>query len=68
MLFSLIYVGVQGAVSEWFKEAVLKTVVPRGTGGSNPPCSETVLVMLICSVAAGKFGIGYHVQADTNVI
>jgi len=25
-------------------------------------------VMLICSVAAGKFGIGYHVQADTNVI
>ena len=34
-----------GAVSEWFKEAVLKTVVLQGTGGSNPPCSalaETV--------------------------
>ena len=31
-----------GAVSEWFKEAVLKTVVPQGTGGSNPPCSERV--------------------------
>ena len=28
-----------GAVSEWLKEAVLKTVVPQGTGGSNPPCS-----------------------------
>ena len=23
-------------MSEWFKEAVLKTVVPRGTVGSNP--------------------------------
>ena len=28
-----------GAVSERLKEAVLKTVVPQGTGGSNPPCS-----------------------------
>ena len=27
-------------MSEWLKEAVLKTVVPQGTGGSNPPCSE----------------------------
>ena len=26
-------------MSEWLKEAVLKTVVPQGTGGSNPPCS-----------------------------
>ena len=33
---------ISGAVSEWFKEAVLKTVVPQGTGGSNPPCSETL--------------------------
>ena len=32
--------AVNGVVSEWFKEAVLKTVVPQGTGGSNPPCSE----------------------------
>ena len=32
-------VACTGAVSEWFKEAVLKTVVPQGTGGSNPPCS-----------------------------
>ena len=29
-----------GAVSEWLKEAVLKTVEPQGSGGSNPPCSE----------------------------
>ncbi len=28
-----------GGVSEWFKEAVLKTVVPQGTGGSNPSSS-----------------------------
>ena len=26
-------------MSEWLKEAVSKTVVPQGTGGSNPPCS-----------------------------
>ena len=25
-----------GGMSEWFKEAVLKTVVPKGTVGSNP--------------------------------
>ena len=30
-----------GAVAEWFKAAVLKTVVLQGTGGSNPPCSES---------------------------
>ena len=30
----------KGAVSEWLKEAVLKTVEPQGSGGSNPPCSE----------------------------
>ena len=29
-----------GAVSEGFKETVLKTAVPQGTGGSNPPCSD----------------------------
>lgn len=29
-----------GAVAEWFKAAVLKTVVLRGTEGSNPSCSE----------------------------
>jgi hypothetical protein len=28
-----------GGVSEWFKEAVLKTVVPQGTVGSNPSSS-----------------------------
>lgn len=28
-----------GGVSEWFKEAVLKTVVSQGTGGSNPSSS-----------------------------
>ena len=27
-------------MAEWFKAAVLKTVVRQRTGGSNPPCSE----------------------------
>jgi hypothetical protein len=29
-----------GAVAEWFKATVLKTVVPKGTAGSNPACSD----------------------------
>ena len=28
-----------GGVAEWFKAAVLKTAVPKGTGGSNPSSS-----------------------------
>ncbi len=28
-----------GAVAERLKATVLKTVVPKGTGGSNPSCS-----------------------------
>ena len=32
-----------GAVAEWFKAAVLKTVVLQGTGGSNPPCSDSLM-------------------------
>ncbi len=27
---------IKGGMSEWLKEAVLKTVVPKGTVGSNP--------------------------------
>ena len=34
-----------GAVAEWFKATVLKTVVPKGTGGSNPSCSVTRMVV-----------------------
>ncbi len=30
----------RGGVAEWFKAAVLKTVVPQGTGGSNPSSSS----------------------------
>tara|TARA_Y100000994_G_scaffold247886_1_gene254277 strand:- start:16168 stop:16293 length:126 start_codon:yes stop_codon:yes gene_type:complete len=29
----------QGEVAEWSNAAVLKTVVPQGTGGSNPSFS-----------------------------
>ena len=32
-----------GGVSEWSKEAVLKTVVPQGTVGSNPTSSEVLI-------------------------
>lgn len=28
-----------GEMGEWLKSAVLKTVVPKGTGGSNPSLS-----------------------------
>ena len=38
MLNWLIYarICVYGGVTEWLKVAVLKTAVPKGTGGSNP--------------------------------
>ena len=36
---SIIY-GYYGAVAERLKATVLKTVVPTGTGGSNPSCSD----------------------------
>ncbi len=32
----MIYKKGNGGMSEWSKEAVLKTVVPKGTVGSNP--------------------------------
>ena len=32
----------RGGVAEWFKAAVLKTVEPRGSGGSNPSSSATL--------------------------
>ena len=31
-----------GEVSEWSKEAVLKTAEPQGSGGSNPSLSDTM--------------------------
>ena len=31
-----------GEVAEWFKAAVLKTVDPHGSGGSNPSLSATL--------------------------
>jgi hypothetical protein len=31
-----------GAVAERLKATVLKTVVPKGTGGSNPSCSVSI--------------------------
>ncbi len=42
-----------GEMAEWSNAAVLKTVVPRGTGGSNPSLSATIhqsfLVDFFCS-------------------
>ena len=40
-----------GEMGEWFKPAVLKTVVPSGTGGSNPSLSANnidYLQIVIC--------------------
>ena len=34
-----------GEVAEWFKAAVLKTVDPQGSGGSNPSLSATSVVL-----------------------
>ncbi len=31
-------------MAEWFKATVLKTVVPKGTGGSNPSCSVRFII------------------------
>ncbi len=44
LLFATIKIPawIDGGVSEWFKEAVLKTVVPKGTVGSNPTPSAMV--------------------------
>ena len=39
--FYIIPYTILGAVSEWLKEAVLKTVEPQGSVGSNPTCSVT---------------------------
>ena len=36
-------------MAEWFKAAVLKTVVRKRTGGSNPPCSEVTWFQVLTS-------------------
>lgn len=47
---------VTGEVSEWLKEAVLKTVEPRGSVGSNPTFSEEMLfIMERCE--SGRIGL-----------
>ena len=45
--------GVAGGVTEWLKVAVLKTVVPQGTGGSNP--SSSVLLTPLSVNDGGVF-------------
>jgi hypothetical protein len=40
---SLIQQTQLGEMGEWLKSAVLKTVVPKGTGGSNPSLSAKKL-------------------------
>ncbi len=37
-----------GAMAERLKAAVLKTVVPRGTGGSNPSRSAIKMFAILC--------------------
>ena len=46
-----------GAVSEGFKETVLKTAVPQGTEGSNPSCSATVLCIELERCESGRIGL-----------
>jgi hypothetical protein len=45
----------RGAVAEWLKATVLKTVVPKGTGGSNPSCSVLRIYTECCSRFRGIF-------------
>ncbi len=39
-----------GGMAEWLKAAVLKTVVPRGTVGSNPTSSASKGLMIVRSL------------------
>ena len=48
-------------MAEWFKAAVLKTVEPRGSGGSNPSSSAT-------QPETPNPGIPYEVQAGVGRI
>jgi hypothetical protein len=55
-----------GAVAEWFKAAVLKTAVPKGTGGSNPSCSGAFflsrrrIINLFLNLSIGLFGDAWY--------
>lgn len=48
-------------MAEWSIAAVLKTVVPRGTGGSNPSSSAKTLInyrgFLIFTLRASTYGM-----------
>ena len=44
-VFIVCYKKDRGGMSEWLKEAVLKTVVPKGTVGSNPTPSANKIAM-----------------------
>ena len=39
--FKTLRISIKGEMVEWSITTVLKTVVPRGTGGSNPSLSAT---------------------------
>ena len=41
-IFSVTLQSLTGGVAEWSMAAVLKTVVPKGTGGSNPSASAVL--------------------------
>ena len=51
-----------GEMSEWLMEAVLKTVVSRGTGGSNPSLSakkrprDGIVLRVFCLPGFGRAG------------
>lgn len=62
----LIYAGsnpvlpsIIGGLPEWFKGAVLKTVAPRGAGGSNPSASACSNRLVHRSVDRSSQGF-YH--------
>ena len=52
-IFSVTLQSLSGGVAEWSMAAVLKTVVPKGTGGSNPSASAKMPYRDVC----GAFSI-----------
>ena len=61
-IFSVTLQSLSGGVAEWSMAAVLKTVVPKGTGGSNPSASAKMPYRDVC----GAFSI-FNVTRDVTI-
>ena len=64
----MIQLIIVGEVGEWLKSAVLKTVVPKGTGGSNPSLSAKKLSRFRPKKKIKNMEITYFVLGALSVI